>query len=194
LKKQKNLDHPAVTEQLQLLYLTKEKLAIDPRLHQNILDNINRTIEILEIENKNFLEEKAKFLCLRAKAKWYEDGERSNKYFLNIIKKRSEQTTITKLSSEQNIYENQQDIMNFVTEFYQDLYNMNETDDNYHDFLAYNPKLSDEDRLNLDKEITLEELKSVVNGCGDSAPGPDGLPYKVYRKMWQILGRYLLDA
>ncbi len=71
---------------------------------------------------------------------------------------------------------------------------MNETDDYFHDFLSDNPKLSDEDRLNLDKEITLDELESVVNKCGDSLPGPDSLPYKFYKKMWLILCHYLLES
>ena len=46
----------------------------------------------------------------------------------------------------------------------------------------------------LDKPITLEELHQVLKGCGDTSPGPDGIPYKVYRKLWTILGPFLLDS
>jgi len=192
--KKDNLNEQAITEQLKHLYLTKEKMERGEIVNPELLVNINSTITILETEHRVFLDERAKYLSIRAKAKWYEEGERSNKYFLNIIKKRSEQTTITKLRDDNEVYESQNDIMKHVTTFYQDLYNEKETDDNCDILLSDSPKINDEDRQQLDRDITLEELRAVVNTCGDSAPGPDGIPHKVYRQMWDTLGPYLLDA
>jgi len=69
-----------------------------------------------------------------------------------------------------------------------------DTEDKCDELLSNTPKLNEEDCQHLDKEITLEELQEVVNSCGDSAPGPDGIPCKVYRKLWDILAPYLLEA
>jgi hypothetical protein len=33
----------------------------------------------------------------------------------------------------------------------------------------------------MDEELGLEELKSALLSCKDSAPGPDGIPYKANR-------------
>ncbi len=84
--------------------------------------------------------------------------------------------------------------MSHVTEFYKSLYDENQTDENYDDLFSELPTLNQEDRDFIDKEITLDELRLVVRGCEDSAPGPDGLSYKVYKKLWNQLGPFLLDA
>jgi hypothetical protein len=84
--------------------------------------------------------------------------------------------------------------MNHVTQFYSKLYDYKETSNNFDALLSDLPTLNDHDRALLDRPITLDELQSVVNRCGDSAPGPDGIPYKIYRKLWNLLGPFLLDS
>jgi len=141
-----------------------------------------------------FLDNHSKRLSLRAQAKWYEEGERSNKYFLNIIKKRSQQKLITNLDKQGTPLTKQQEIMTHVTDFYSALYDKKDTDDDYDELLSDLPTLNQEDRNMLDAEITLDELRRVLNGCGESAPGPDGIPYKIYRILWQQIGQILLDS
>jgi len=159
------------------------------------LTNINNTIEILEAEQNKFLDDQAKKLALRAKAQWHEKGERSNKYFFNLLKKRGEQKLITKMTnSEGRVLDTQNDIMNHITDFYKDLYNEKNTSDSYDELFSDLPTLDEDDKRMLDQDITLDELRQVVNNCGDSAPGPDGIPYKVYRKLWNHLGQFVLDS
>lgn len=194
LRKSENSDETAIKEQLNFLKKVKEDLVMGQAADHGLLNNINETILTLEAEYNVFLDNKAKNLSLRAKSKWFEHGERSNKYFLNIIKKRTEQTMITRLVTDEFVLETQELIMNHTTEFYKKLYDKNTTDTNYYDLLSDCPSLNDEQRKALDDEITLEELRSTVNNCKDSAPGPDGIPYKVYSKLWTLLGPILLDA
>ena len=189
-----NFDKKAVSEQLNTLMKVKEKLEGGELNNPTLLTDVNSTIRSLEAENKRFLDEHSKKLSIRAQVKWYEEGERSNKYFLNLIKKRSEQKLITKLATDDGVLETQTEIMNHVTEFYSNLYDNRETSDNFDDLLSDLPTLNDEDRRLMDLPITLDELRQVVNECGDSAPGPDGIPYKVYRNLWSQLGPFLLEA
>ena len=189
-----NLDLQAITEQINTLNTVKEKLVTGEITNPNLLANINQSLKSLEEEHKTHLNELSKKLSIRAKSKWFEDGERSNKYFLNIIKKRTQQSLITKLVTSDGTLNDQESIIEHVTQFYTDLYNEKETETNYDDLLSDCPTLNDSDRATLDREITLEELEKVIKICGDTAPGPDGIPYKVYRKLWTQTGPFLLDS
>jgi len=193
-RKLDNLDEQSVNEQLNTLISVKEKLERGELTNQQLLTEVNNTIGTLENEKKVFLDNHSKRLSLRAQAKWYEEGERSNKYFLNIIKKRSQQKLITNLDKQGTPLTKQQEIMTHVTDFYSALYDKKDTDDDYDELLSDLPTLNQEDRNMLDAEITLDELRRVLNGCGESAPGPDGIPYKIYRILWQQIGQILLDS
>jgi hypothetical protein len=46
----------------------------------------------------------------------------------------------------------------------------------------------------MEKELTEEELLTALKTCADSAPGSDGIPYSVYKKLWSITGSYILKA
>jgi exonuclease III len=194
IKRIENIEQDALKEQINYLMLTKEKIEQGIINKPNLLNNVDASLAILNVEHDRYLDQVAKRLSIRAQAKWYEEGEKSNKYFLNIIKKRSEQKSITKLRSNTDIYVTQDSIMNHVTEFYSSLYDHRETNDNYDYLFADLPKLQSKDNETLDQPITTEELKQVVDGCNESAPGPDGLPYKIYKKLWDLVGDFLLDS
>ena len=42
--------------------------------------------------------------------------------------------------------------------------------------------------------ITLEELSKMLSTCAESAPGPDGIGYGVYKKLWRLAGPILVEA
>jgi hypothetical protein len=46
----------------------------------------------------------------------------------------------------------------------------------------------------MEKEINLDELKKALWSCKDSSPGPDGIPYSVYKKLWSITGPIILNS
>ena len=43
----------------------------------------------------------------------------------------------------------------------------------------------------MDSDLTNEELLAALMSCSDSAPGSDGIPYSVYKKLWATVGRYM---
>ena len=43
----------------------------------------------------------------------------------------------------------------------------------------------------MDAEITEPEPLAALKSCTDSAPGPDEIPYSVYKKLWDIVGSYI---
>ncbi|KAL4332801.1 hypothetical protein GQ457_07G014130 [Hibiscus cannabinus] len=56
-------------------------------------------------------------------------------------------------------------------------------------------KLSKEDKLNLEKPFSLEEIKEAVWSCDESkAPGPDGFNLKFFKTCWNNVKNDLLKA
>ncbi len=52
------------------------------------VEKISKSIDIIQSELEPIRMEESKRLADRARCKWYDEGEKSNKYFLNIIKKK----------------------------------------------------------------------------------------------------------
>ena len=44
----------------------------------------------------------------------------------------------------------------------------------------------------MEAAFTNEELYAALMTCLDSAPGSDGIPYSVYKKLWGTVGNYIL--
>ncbi len=56
------------------------------------------------------------------------------------------------------------------------------------------PKLSEIEKTEIARPITLNELHDTLKTCKESAPGPDGLTYKTYVALWDIMGPLILEA
>ena len=180
----------ALANQLNFLRLAKEK-AINENTTTVELD---RAIRQLETEHKEYLDKKSIFLARRSGAKWFEEGERNNAYFLNLINKRKEQTLIVKLKAPGRELTDQTEIMSHIVNFYTELYSDKDTDDNFDELLSDLPELCEADRTRLDEPIGLSELESTLRSSSETAPGLDGISYEVYKKLWPEVGPFLLDA
>jgi hypothetical protein len=97
------------------------------RLHSerdNIDENQTQKIDQLDQEIDHLYEEKAVGARIRSRVKWYEDGEKSTKYFLRLESERQSSNAINKLrinngnstSNDENL------ILNEIISFYSDLY------------------------------------------------------------------------
>jgi exonuclease III len=185
----------SLKSQIQVLKMYRENLLLESTLNSGKLNEISESITSLENELEPYNLSYSRSLAFKARAKWYEEGEKSNKYFLNMIKRRSAQTSIEKIVTDEGESDSQEGIATLIKNFYSNLYNEKESiideDDEY---LKDLPQLSEEDRRKLDCEITLEELVKTLKECKDSAPGPDGIPYSVYLHFWDRMGPVLLRS
>jgi len=128
------------------------------------------------------------------KAKWFEYGERSNKFFLSLNKSREKQKMIHKINNNGTQYKGQAEVSKGITNFYSNLYKKNERNHSEDNFYENCPKLTDAQAEVLEKETTIKDLSDALSTCKESAPGPDGIPYLVYKKLWKITGPVLLEA
>jgi hypothetical protein len=141
---------------------------------------------------KKVIEEKNTFTN---KAYWYEHGEKSNKYFLNLNKPRQPNKLISRIKNGEEEFGGQEKVSKCITEFYRELYKEHPREKNEDvNFYENCPKLSEEQRVMMDRELNLKELQEALSTCKDSAPGPDGIPYTVYKKYWKICAPIILKS
>jgi len=150
-----------------------------------------------EFSTRDLKDEEAKKLIFRARAKWSELGEKSNKYFLNLVKERQRKMQIRKIVSNGISFFKQDEISKEIEKYYANLYkkqvNLKTADKSNPMFKAL-PTLSDEDSNMLKADLTLDELKITLSTCKESAPGPDGISYDVYKHLWDTAGPIILNA
>ena len=196
MKKLQNMELEATKEQLNNLKANKEKLCSDQTRDQSLLQSIDEAISHFECTLNREWERKSKTLANKAKVKWFNEGEKSNKYFLNIINKRQSETLLTNLSWDDRSSTSQKEIQNLVVDFYSDLYQeRNDLNTDFDSFFSPDtPTLNEEDRTGLDTEISLEEITATLRSCGESAAGPDGITYKTYQALWEVLGPHSLNS
>jgi hypothetical protein len=151
-------------------------------------------IDLLFAKRNEILESRCESLAIKSKTKWYYEGEKSNKYFLNLLRKRTALCEITSIETEAGIINDESQIKMEIRNFYVDLYEngmVSEIDDNFYEFCEkVDPEVSD----TLISSITKEELYSTLKTCTDSAPGPDGISYSFYRYYWNFFGDILVLA
>ena len=105
---------------------------MDPRFgslkqcdHDPSLENVNK-LEILKTEYDLQLEYIAQGAIIRSRARWYEQGEKSDKYLLNLESSRGKKSTIRKIIREdKSLTTNPKVIMDELKGFYSNLYYAN---------------------------------------------------------------------
>jgi len=162
------------------------------------------SVRLLKMEIKRCTESvdkqrdiEAKNLIYLSRAKWAEEGERSTKYFLNLIKNKGTDLYIKNIKTQEGIVSGQKLVEKEIYLFYKELYDRRDVVDNalVDDlFLSNNPKISESKKVHMDSPITLLDLYGALQTCKDSAPGPDAIPYSVYKHFWHLLGPLLLSS
>ena len=165
---------------------------IDPS--DNILNDKDRIIELL----KDIESERIKGAIIRSKVKWYEEGERSSKYFFNLEKEHCKSSTVRKLLNKNGKYvHNPKDILNIQMQFYKDLYAFHDCSNDDVEYLLniQGKKLSEIENTFCEGELTeLECLNALNTFKNNKTPGNDGLTVEFYKHFWPVLGKHLVDS
>ena len=152
----------------------------DPSLRLNI--------PRVRAELDSYLEEEAKSSAFRCRANYFEMGERTTSYFLNMEKRNFVNKTMYRISkSDGSITKDYAEVLHEQWQFYNTLY----TSDSRITFSLVNDTgicLSNEQKLYLEQDISKEELfDAVMTLKNNKAPGGDGLTIEFYRKFWKEL-------
>ena len=134
----------------------------------------------------------------RAKCRWVEQGERPTKYFFNLEKRNYNKKTVWELRLEdETTTTNDKQIRDQIEAYLKDVYTSVKTSslDEYDEFTQHLqiPKLSDEDRDNLEGPLNYEECKNVLESFqNDKSPGEDGFTVEFCKLFYDLLSENLL--
>ncbi len=147
-----------------------------------------------KIEVDEILQEQGKQLAHKAKTRWFNEGERSNKYFLNLLKRNGERNEMSQLATPDRLLEEADDIRAEVKAYYTQLYNNGAETCIDDTFLNAMFTIEEEFQHNIDAPITLEELWLALKPVRPTTPGPDGISNAYLKKLWDIMGPVILAA
>ena len=177
------------------------------------IDTLTEEIQSLETQTPNstvikekrtelerLMNEKTEGIILRSKVRWYEEGEKSTKYFFNLEKRNYQKKTMRKLNLNGDIIEDPKVILNEQKNFYQNLYTSqnkayNKDDENLFFRSPTLPKLSDEESKKCDGLLKNSECYKALKTFGkNKSPGNDGLTSEFYLYFWPYLGDVMVKS
>ena len=158
-------------------------------------------LEMLKMEYDSIYEQIAKGAIIRSKATWYEKGEKSNKYFLNLETHKKAKSSVRKVfNSEGVLITDPKRILQEIQNFYSNLCKhdpLRPSEEMLNFFLNNSeiPKLANNEARNCDGKLTVDECyKSLQLFESNKSPGNDGLTAEFYRAFWHILGNLMVDS
>ena len=161
-------------------------------------ENIEQ-LEILKLEHENIYEELSKGAIIRLKATLYENGEKSNKYFLNLESHQKVKSSVRKVFNEELLVTDPKKILGVIEGFYSGLYMKDdlEPSENLMNTFWENPlmpRLSVGDSEVCEGKLTIQKcVKSLDSFEPNKSPGNDGLTLtaEFYKLFWNIVGELL---
>ena len=148
----------------------------------------NGILEQSRIDLEEKLEERIKGIMFRSKTKWFEEGEKTTKYFLSLEKARYNAKTCTCIyDTEGKLTQDTKKILEVQTQFYQELY----SEDDFVHFSLQNSsgiKVPKDLKNKQEQEITYCELEEAIKHMNNGkTPGEDGIPVEFYKIFWRHL-------
>jgi hypothetical protein len=130
-------------EKLKIKVLSKINITSDERNTRfNTIDKSATCQKSRLLRLRNKLSATMNFV---SRATWFEFGEKSNKFFLNLIKTRQNQKLMHRIISGDKTFEGQDQVSKGITEFYNELYSSKPTKPTGKDYFYKNcPKLSED--------------------------------------------------
>jgi hypothetical protein len=138
--------------------------------------------------------------AFNAKTEYYEQGEKSTKFFYKKMKANASKTNIVSFNDGNAVLTEEKDKQDYAKRYYADIYKSNTKVNDQDPFLRRLKKncvkITNTQSDSINKEITLEELKLAMLDAHtiDKAPGDDGIPTSVYKTFWDLFGEPLYDC
>ena len=141
----------------------------------------------------------------RSKARWIEKGEKPTNYFFNLEKRNFEKKVITQLKLENGeIISDMKQVNLEIESFYSDLLETKSAGllstnfrENFSAFVENLdiPKLSFEESMSLESDLTLGEIKNVLKSFqSNKSPGGDGFSKEFFETFFDLIGTHLLNS
>jgi exonuclease III len=166
------------------------------KAQQDVSNCSLETIDEMKNNLKKLLEYRGEGARVRSRVNWHEDGEISSQYFFNLEKRNAKEKAWENiLDAKGQMTTGLENILETQVKFYSKLYKAEQIEPDYTFLNCIDTALSDDHKLDLDKDITLEELgKSLKQMKNNKSPGPDGLVTEFYKFYWENIGQDLFEV
>jgi len=137
---------------------------------------------------------------VRSRAREYEEGEKSSKYFLTLEKINQAKKAIYQLQDQQGrILKTKEDISAEIVRFYSELYDKDNTkceDSIKEEFFSEVRDVLTEDQMkSCEGFVTHQEILAALKQTSNNkSPGIDGIPADFYKVFWNDIASYLVNA
>lgn len=172
----------------------ERKMVIGGTIPLGMVEQRKEEIDRLFLKRNAILEKRSEAFTLKAKTKWFYEGERSYKYFLNLLRRRGALTEINALKTDTGTTTDEGLIKKKITEFYKNLYENEMQPVIESKFFEQAKQIDDTVARKIIMPLGKEEVHQVLKLCKDSAPGADGIPYSYYKQFWNFFGDTLIQA
>ncbi|GJZ86136.1 RNA-directed DNA polymerase, eukaryota, reverse transcriptase zinc-binding domain protein [Tanacetum coccineum] len=133
-------------------------------------------------------------IAQKAKIKWCIERDENSSFFHGMLNKRRSQLSIHSIMVDGVWIE---DPLKVKREIYQHFSNRfaKPVDQRAHINMEYPNTITLEQHIDLECDVTKEELKKAVWDCGiDKSPGPDGFTFGFYRRFWSTIENDVFEA
>ncbi len=160
------------------------------------IESNKEQLDTLFTRRNLILDAKCKKLAKKAKTKWFYEGEKASKYFLNLLNKRRGQQEIVRLVTDRGEVTESGEIDAEINSFYKELYERGKNTNAHTDEFFYEnvTKVDIAMAERVISPLSKDEIYQTLLTCRDSAPGPDGIPYSYYKKYWSFFGDVLAQS
>ena len=166
--------------------------------------DVEEQISQVREELDKYIEDKTKGAMIRSRVRWFEEGEKSSKYFLNLEKRNYNNKNLDRLILQNgDTTSDCKQILEEEKRFYKKLYTTTKSEndisgENIPPFLGNDidtPTISDENKITLEGDIQEQEiLNAIKSTANNKAPGLDGLPIEFYKVFWVDIKNYFMQS
>ena len=199
-RKKKHQKTKQILLEEQVSFLEKEFESSDVP-NEEILSKLQKA----KTELEEIIEYKTKGAIIRSRVKWYNEGEKNSKYFLQMERRHYKRKNISSLKrTDGSILNSDKEILEECVNFYGELFS-SKMENTSHKKLKELSKeffpvensvqLSEEQKESCEGPLTVDEclnaLKTMKSG---KSPGSDGFPSEFYKVFWADISMLLLKA
>ena len=143
-------------------------------------------------------EKRGKTAILQSQARWMEEGEKSNRYFLRLCKTQQAQTNITTvITDDGKIIRGNKPVLDECVAHFRKLYGAKlHKERNLNAFIDEEnfPRLSESDMMACEGPITMQECKEALDKMArNKAAGISGFTAEFFTFFWNDLGSMMVD-
>nr|GEW58002.1 hypothetical protein [Tanacetum cinerariifolium] len=143
------------------------------------MELLNKYHELKQLDSKDAVQ--------KAKVMWAIEGDENSKFFHGIINKKRSQLAIRGVFVNGDWHTEPSLVKDTILDHFSNRFKQ-PSSSRFKLSLPFLSRLSSDQVLDLDKNISSDEIHAAVWDCGENkSPGPDGYTFEIFRRYWNVI-------